>query len=133
MKTKLLLSVIFILFVNTSCKEKQEAEYYLFQKGKASWYGPGFHGRKTASGEKFNSDSLTAAHRTLDFGTIVRVTNIENNKFVEVRINDRGPVSKKRIIDLSGAAADSLGIKKKGVGRVTLEIKKTNIHINNEH
>lgn len=76
-------------------------------KVKASWYGPGFHGRKTASGERFNQHALTAAHKTLKFGTLVRVTY--KGRSVTVRINDRGPFTKGRTIDLSKAAARKIG------------------------
>ena len=89
------------------------------QKGMASWYGPGFHGRKTASGERFNTHELTAAHLTLPFGTKLLVRNERNGKEVVVRVNDRGPYIKSRIIDLSQAAARALGID--GVGRVVIE------------
>lgn len=78
--------------------------------GVASWYGPGFHGRTTASGERYNMNALTAAHRTLPFGTHVRVTNRESGKSVIVRINDRGPYHGNRVIDLSKAAARSIGM-----------------------
>lgn len=79
-------------------------------RGLASWYGPGFHGRPTASGEKFDMHQLTAAHRTLPFGTIVRVQSLVNGRTVDVRINDRGPHIGRRVIDLSRAAAQSLGL-----------------------
>lgn len=90
--------------------------------GAASWYGPGFHGKRTASGATFNKNSLTAAHKTLKFGTKVRVTNPRNGKSVIVTINDRGPFTKGRIVDLSEKAADIIGIKKRGVGRVCMKI-----------
>lgn len=90
--------------------------------GMASWYGPGFEGRPTASGEPFNPRDLTAAHRTLPFGTIVRVTNLSNGAVVTVRINDRGPYSHSRVLDLSSAAADVLGMKHDGVAHVRGEI-----------
>src|SRR5215212_4566193 len=80
------------------------------QKGAASWYGPGFHGKRTANGEKFNTHALTAAHKTLPFGTQVRVTNERTGKSVVVRINDRGPYAHGRVIDLSKAAAQAVGI-----------------------
>lgn len=83
--------------------------------GIASWYGPGFHGKRTASGERFNQDAMTAAHRTLPFGTIVRVTNQQNNRTVEVRINDRGPFVKGRVIDLSREAARQLDMLVAGI------------------
>jgi rare lipoprotein A len=90
--------------------------------GEASWYGPGFHGRLTANGEVFNQNALTAAHRSLPFGTRVRVINENNGRSVVVRINDRGPFIGGRVIDLSAAAADVLGIKSSGVAPVKLEI-----------
>jgi rare lipoprotein A len=90
--------------------------------GTASWYGPGFHGRSTANGEKFNKYDMTAAHRTLPFGTKVRVTNLRNGRSVIVRINDRGPFSGGRIIDLSYGAAKTIGIHNSGVGSVRLEV-----------
>ena len=90
------------------------------QEGEASWYGPGLYGRKTASGEVLRPGTMTAAHRTLPFGTCLRVTNLENGRAVEVRVNDRGPYSGHRIIDLSEAAARSLGIIDRGVSRVRL-------------
>ena len=92
------------------------------QEGKAAYYADSLHGNKTASGEPYDKNALTAAHRKLPFGTRVRVTYLENGKSVEVVINDRGPHSKNRIIDLSGAAAEQLGLKKAGVGDVKLEI-----------
>jgi rare lipoprotein A len=88
------------------------------QCGQASWYGPGFHGRRTANGEIFNQNSLTAAHPSLPFGTRVRVTR--GNRSVTVRINDRGPFTGGRIIDLSSGAARQLGIIDSGVARVCL-------------
>lgn len=91
------------------------------EEGLASWYGPGFHGKKTASGENFNQYAMTAAHKTLPIGTKVRVTNLANNKSVLVRINDRGPFSSKRIIDLSRAAAMKLAITGKGTGKVRVQ------------
>ncbi len=95
------------------------------QSGLASWYGARHQGHRTASGERFNKNALTAAHRTLRMGTRVRVTNIRNGKSVVVRINDRGPFgSKKRIIDVSEAAARKLGIIDAGVARVRLEVVK---------
>ncbi|QQE65899.1 hypothetical protein GFS31_25910 [Leptolyngbya sp. BL0902] len=90
--------------------------------GTASWYGPGFHGRRSASGEVFNQNDLTAAHRTLPFGTRVRVTNLRTGQQVIVRINDRGPFSRGRIIDLSAAAAGQIGLRASGVGQVQIEV-----------
>ena len=88
------------------------------QVGTASWYGPGFHGRKTASGETFNQNALTAAHRSLPLGTTAIVTNLETGKSVRVKINDRGPYVRGRKIDLSHAAAQRLEMKKKGVAEI---------------
>jgi len=90
-------------------------------EGKASWYGPGFAGRRTASGEVFDPAQLTAAHRSLPFGTLVRVVNLENGRSVEVRINDRGPFKPGRVIDLSRAAAERIAMVSSGVVRVRVE------------
>ena len=92
-----------------------------FQRGTASWYGPGFHGRRTASGERFNPQAMTAAHRTLPLGTRLRVTNKANGRSVVVRINDRGPFAKNRLIDLSLGAARELQMVRAGTAKVTLE------------
>ncbi len=91
-------------------------------RGIASWYGPGFHGRLTANGEKYNQNAFTAAHRNLAFGTRVRVTNLNNGRSTIVRINDRGPYIAGRIIDLSAAAAKAIGMVNSGVAPVRLEI-----------
>lgn len=93
--------------------------------GTASWYGPGFNGRLTANGERYNMDGLTAAHRTLPFGTEVRVTNRHNGKSVVVRINDRGPFHGNRVIDLSRKAATSIGMVGSGVAPVKIEVLET--------
>lgn len=90
--------------------------------GRASWYGPKFHGRLTANGEIFDSNALTAAHPSLPFGTKVRVTNLRNGRSVIVRINDRGPFIKGRIIDVSAAAARVLGMVNSGTASVQLDI-----------
>lgn len=91
----------------------------------ASWYGTKFQGRRTASGEPFDAGSLTAAHRTLPFGTMLRVTNPETGSQVIVRVNDRGPWTSGRELDLSMAAASAVGLKSKGVGTVLVEIVST--------
>ena len=88
------------------------------QVGKASWYGPGFHGKKTASGKRFNQHALTAAHRHWPLGTRARVTNLKNGKAVTVTINDRGPYRGGRVIDLSRAAAQRLAMD--GTARVSI-------------
>lgn len=90
--------------------------------GWASWYGPGFHGRRSASGERYNQNALTAAHRSLPFGTKVRVTNTRNGRSVVVKINDRGPYIRGRIIDLSAAAARIVGVMQSGVAPVRVEV-----------
>lgn len=90
------------------------------QCGTASWYGPGFNGRKAASGERFNQNAMTAAHKTLPFGTKLKVVNQKTGKSVTVKINDRGPYHGGRIIDLSKAAATQLGIINAGTGKVCL-------------
>lgn len=96
--------------------------YQYYQTGIASWYGPGFQGRRTANGEIYDMYALTAAHKTLPFNTLVKVTNLKNNLSVVVRINDRGPFIKGRVIDLSKTAKNSIGMD--GLAQVTLEIVK---------
>jgi len=91
-------------------------------QGKASWYGPGFQGRRTANGERFNTWEYTAAHRSLPFGTKVRVTNLRNGQAVIVRINDRGPYIGGRVIDLSKAAAQAIDMIRSGTAPVRIEI-----------
>jgi rare lipoprotein A len=95
------------------------------QTGRASWYGEPYHGRRTASGEIYDMHQLTAAHPTLPFGTRVLVTNLQNERSVEVRINDRGPTVADRIIDLSYAAAQKLGALSGGPVRVRLRVIST--------
>jgi rare lipoprotein A len=91
-----------------------------FERGNASWYGRKFHGRKTASGERYDMNRLTAAHRSLPFGTIVHVVRVDSGEAVAVRINDRGPFIDGRIIDLSRAAAREIGMIDDGVAQVEL-------------
>ena len=91
------------------------------QCGGASWYGPGFHGKTAASGERFNENAMTAAHKTLPFGTVVRVTDQRSGKSIQVKINDRGPYHGSRIIDLSKAAAGKLGFRNAGTTKVCIE------------
>jgi rare lipoprotein A len=93
-----------------------------FESGMASWYGGNFNGRKTANGEIYNMNEMTAAHKTLPFGTLVRVTNTRNGDTVDVRINDRGPFVGGRVIDLSRAAASDIGVTASGVAPVKLTI-----------
>ena len=96
-----------------------------FQRGNASWYGPGFHGKRTASGERYNMNALTAAHRTLPFGTMVRVKSLVNGREVLVRITDRGPFIAGRILDLSRAAAADLGMLGVGFKQVVLLVSES--------
>ncbi|WP_445369619.1 septal ring lytic transglycosylase RlpA family protein [Methylomonas sp. BW4-1] len=107
--------------------QKQSTETTIDKEiGEASWYGPGFHGQETASGETFDQKKLTAAHPTLPMGTKATVTNLDNGKKVEVTINDRGPVAKEdRAIDLSSGAENKLDMKKDGTAQVKIETKKT--------
>lgn len=98
-------------------------DYQYDEIGFASWYGPGFHGKTTANGEIFDQNKISAAHRTLPLPSIVKVTNLENGKVLsKVRINDRGPFVKNRILDLSKKAAKELGFLKRGVAKVRVEI-----------
>ncbi len=122
-KITLALASLFIATIAASSPSSAEAQPKnnagaRVQSGKASWYGPGFHGKRTASGERFNTNDLTAAHRTLPFGTRVRVVNKSTGRSVVVRINDRGPYAHGRVIDLSRASAQAIGIL--GVGTVEM-------------
>lgn len=94
------------------------------QEGEASWYGPTFHGKTTANGERYNMLGMTAAHKKLPFNTLVKVTNLANGVSAVVRINDRGPFLKGRILDLSYAAARALGANGPGIIRIRLEVVK---------
>ncbi len=126
----LALAVIIIGALLSSCANKPHAQAHKpstveepsgHQEGLASWYGPGFRGKKTANGERFNPKHLTAAHRTLPFGTKVRVVNLANDKDVIVRINDRGPFIRGRVIDLSKRAAQLIAMMGSGTARVRIE------------
>jgi rare lipoprotein A len=101
---------------------KTSAKVPKIQVGRASWYGKAFHGRLTANGETYDMFQFTAAHRTLPLGTMLKVTNLRNGKWVIVRINDRGPYVGNRIVDLSYGAAQMLNLRAKGVEKVKLEI-----------
>lgn len=102
-------------------KIPEPAQPTTMETGLASWYGPKFHGKLTASGEVFNQEKFTAAHPTLPWGSRVKVTNLDNGKSVDVRINDRGPFKGGRIIDVSRAAARALGMVKRGITTVRVE------------
>ena len=108
------------IFVPENCSVEITIIYS--KTGIASWYGGRFHGRRTANGEIFNQHELTAAHRTLPFGTLVNVTSVDTGQSVQVRINDRGPFTQGRIIDLSAAAADAIGLKSRGIGEVRVDV-----------
>ncbi len=119
MRVFLTLFVAF-LFVQGCASTKRITE-----SGMASWYGPNFHGKTTANGERYDQNELTAAHKTLPFNSVVRVTNLDNGKQVTVRINDRGPYARGRVIDLSRAAASEVDMIGPGVARVRIEVLKT--------
>ncbi|HUI68801.1 MAG TPA: septal ring lytic transglycosylase RlpA family protein [Nitrospirota bacterium] len=99
----------------------QEYREVYRERGTASWYGKEFHGRKTASGEKFDMYGISAAHRTLPLGTTLRVTNLDNYKSIKVRVNDRGPFASNRVLELSYGAARELGFVAQGTARVKIE------------
>ena len=126
----LLVTICGLLLVSSCTLKRAEIRYEArsgagtVQYGVASWYGKKFHGNPTASGEIYDMYQLTAAHKTLPLGTYVMVTNVENNKSVEVKINDRGPFVKGRIIDLSYAAARAIDMVEKGTARVKVEVLK---------
>jgi len=111
----ILISFIVTMFSLTAFSQDE-------QIGFSSWYGPKFHGKQTASGELYDKTKYTAAHRTLPFGTMVKVTYLKTNKSILVRVNDRGPFIKGRIIDISEAAAREIGLVNDGVGKIKLEI-----------
>lgn len=124
-------TLIFVLgiFVLTGCgmsKETLDVDYAstenarAIENGISSWYGPNFHGKLTANGEIYDMNGVTAAHRTLPFGTILLVENLDNGKTVQVRVNDRGPYAKNRIIDLSKGAAERIDMIGPGTARVRL-------------
>ena len=103
----------------TASHPAKSKSHHWFEIGEASWYGRHFQGHKTATGEPFDMNALTCAHRSLPLGSWIRVTNLRNHKFIFVRVNDRGPVPEDRVVDLSYAAARAVGIH--GLGRVKLE------------
>lgn len=113
---------------NLASRAKQSVSYRAsklagsMQQGVASWYGKDWHGKKTASGERYDMDSMTAAHKTLPFGTVVRVQNERNGRECMVRINNRGPFSKGRVLDLSRAAAHQLDMVGSGVAKIKMEV-----------
>ncbi len=127
MKTIILvITIIFLLACNTSTNHlstvQVEAHRVVYQRGIATWYGPGFDGRHTSSGQIYDMYKFTAAHRTLPLGSIIRVTNVENGRQVILLVNDRGPVNEKLILDLSKIAANNLDIVRKGSGKIEIEV-----------
>jgi len=120
---KTLIFILFTLFATVSgeplTKGKSSGDL-ITVKGKATYYASKFHGRRTTSGEVFSNKKFTAAHLKLPFGTMVKVINVDNGRFVEVRVNDRGPHSKFFIIDLSQAAAKKIGMFGKGVANIEM-------------
>ncbi len=119
MRRTALLLAIFLAPLIAGCASSRPRGTTI-ERGVASWYGPGFHGKQTASGQRYDMWAMTAAHRTLPLGTIVEVRNLENEHTVRVLINDRGPFAKNRILDLSRAAAEALGMV--GPGTAPVEI-----------
>jgi rare lipoprotein A len=113
--------LVLIALCLSACRTTRGAQGRGYGEGLASFYGAGLHGRPTANGERFDKEALTAAHKTLPFGTCVEVTSLTNGRSVRVRINDRGPYVAGRIIDLSEAAARQLGMISSGVSRVRLD------------
>ena len=119
-----MLPILLALLVLSSCAYTPRVDYIPKRGGDyvtASWYGEKFHGRPTSSGERYDMYGMTCAHKTLKFGTKLRVTNPDNNKSVEVTVNDRGPFIRGRDLDLSYGAARKIGLTDKGVGRVRME------------
>jgi rare lipoprotein A (peptidoglycan hydrolase) len=117
--------VIVLIVAFNGCGAIHNTQMYEMSKvqfGSASWYANDFHGNKTSSGEKYNKDDFTAAHRMLPFGTIVKITNVKNGRSAYVRINDRGPHKASRKVDLSYAAAKKIGMLNDGVARIRLEV-----------
>lgn len=129
-----LLLVVVSLFIFSSCGVSNRAADFsksenarAIENGISSWYGPNFHGKLTANGEVYDMNAVSAAHRTLPFGTILLVENLDNGRTVQVRINDRGPYAKDRIIDLSKAAAEQLDMIGPGTARVRLYLLEGDI------
>jgi rare lipoprotein A len=118
--------LILTLLLSAACATHKElaqrGEPGFRQQGLASWYGPGFHGKRTANGEVYDMYALTAAHKELPFGTVVEVRNHDNGRTVRVRINDRGPFVRGRIIDLSRSAAERIDLVRTGVAKVTVKV-----------
>lgn len=121
------LFVMFVVLIFAGCATRPHVKIpdpekpFFTQEGMASWYGPGFHGRKTSSGERYDQNHLTCAHKTLPFGTILRITNLKNGQTVHVRVTDRGPFIPRRVVDLSRLAAEQIDLIQPGSALVRLE------------
>jgi rare lipoprotein A len=123
--SRLLALCILFSFIVAACGSNPKPRIYRIPSGAtgmASWYGPGFQGNLTANGERYDMNGISAAHKTLPFGTVVRVTNLNNGRSIDVRINDRGPFIKNRVIDLSKGAAQKIDMIRDGVVPVRLQI-----------
>jgi rare lipoprotein A len=121
------IAVLLLVIATVSCttaarRARDDVDPGYTEKGIASWYGPGFHGKRTANGEVYDMNALTAAHRTLAFGSLVEVHNLDNGRSVKVRIIDRGPFIRGRIIDLSRAAAEKIGMIGTGTAQVRIRV-----------
>jgi rare lipoprotein A len=121
---KLIPIIILSLFMTLSGFRAGDDQERKTQTGLAAYYNDSHQGKRTANGETYQKDAYTAAHRTLPFGTKVKVTNLANGRSVTVRINDRGPYSRNRIIDLSRIAAQEIGLIQRGIARVSIEYEK---------
>jgi rare lipoprotein A len=113
---------------NVALKPAAQKKHW-YQIGRASWYGEDFQGQQTASGEDYDMNELTCAHRSLPLGSLIRVTNLRNHKTVVVRVNDRGPMPESRIVDLSYAAARFLGFSNRGTAPVRLDLVKSKTEV----
>ncbi len=123
MRTALAIALVAGLVASCSANSRgEDAGLGWEQKGLASWYGPGFHGKRTANGEVYDMDAMTAAHKALPFGLIVEVKNLDNGQKIKVRINDRGPFVRGRIIDLSREGARRIGMIGPGTARVRIRV-----------
>lgn len=120
----LLLAVLAAFFAGCASERYARPSEGMVQRGIASWYGPNFHGKKTANGEIYDMDGITAAHRELPLGTILDVKNLENGREVRVRVNDRGPYIRGRILDLSRGAARELDMLNQGLAKIELRVVK---------
>lgn len=119
-----LIAIALLVSCTSAPSTRSSHDWRAYETGKASWYGAKFQFRKTASGERYNMFAMTAAHKKLPFGTYVRVTNLKNGRSCVVRINDRGPFVRGRVIDLSAEAAKQIGVYTAGVAPVRLDVPR---------